>query len=137
MRSAPASSSANETTAGARSSVDGERLFVEIRHDVIHRERTFSQITKLGELAPQLVGWPVPGTETAKRASVGDRCRQRGRREDAHPRLDDRNLDTDEVTQWRTHPDHPPAATVAAASGTHRRGPPSMRQQYPTIRDAP
>ena len=82
----------------------GKRVCVEIRNDVIHREGTFRQVAKLGELAPELVGRTVPRTETAERASVRDRCRQRGRREDAHPRLDDRNLNTDQITQWRTHP---------------------------------
>ena len=84
-------------------------VFIEIRHDVIHRNGTFCQVAKLGELAAELVRWTVPGAEAAERAGVGDRGGQRGRCEDAHPCLDDGNLDAYEVTQWRTQPDplHP------------------------------
>ena len=104
-------------TAGSRSSV-AAKARVEIRYDVIHGEGMFRQVAKLGELAAELVRWTVPGAEAAERAGVGDRRGQLGRREDAHPRLDDGNLDPYEVTQWRTHTDHlHPAKSVAANLG--------------------
>ena len=53
-----------------------ERVCLEIWGDVIHREGTFRQVAKFGEFALELVNWTVPSTETAERASVGDRCRQ-------------------------------------------------------------
>ena len=68
----------------------GEGVVVESRHDVVHREGTVRQVAKLGELAAELVGRTVPGAEAAERAGVRDRRGERGRREDAHPRLDER-----------------------------------------------
>src|SRR5262249_6073106 len=77
----------------------GEGIRVEIRHDVIHREGSIRQLAKLNEVAAELFGRTVPGTETAKRAGIGDRRRQGGRCENAHPRLDEWNLDAHEATQ--------------------------------------
>lgn len=82
----------------------GERVSIEIRDDVIHGKGTFRQVTKLGELSLELVGWTVPRAETAERSGVGHRGRQPRRCEDAHPGLDDWKLNTDQVTQRRAHP---------------------------------
>src|SRR5262249_30245038 len=84
---------------GGRLERRGKGIRIEIRHDVIHRKGTIRQLAKLSEVAGELVRWTVPGTETAKRAGVADRRCQRGRCEDAHPRLDERNLDAHETTQ--------------------------------------
>ena len=103
-----------------------ESICVEIRYDVIHCERTFRQIAELGELAAELVRRTVPCTKAPERAGVGNRRRQRWRREDAHPRLDEGNLDAYEVTQWGTHPTTSILQTGPGEGSTSRRSPVAM-----------
>jgi hypothetical protein len=56
----------------------GERICVKIRYDVIHREGTFRQVAKFGELAAELVGGAVPRADAAEGSGVGDGRSQRG-----------------------------------------------------------
>ena len=77
----------------------GEGIRVQGWHHVVDREGRVGEVLELGEIAAQLVDGAVPGPEAAKGAGVRDRRGQLRGGEDAHPRLDDRELDADEVAQ--------------------------------------
>ena len=96
-------SSANETTVGGAVQRRREGFGIESRDDVVHREGRPVSSAELRQLATQLIGRAVPRAEAAELAVLGDRSDQRGRREDAHSRLDDRKLDPNEIAQGRTH----------------------------------